>query len=145
MATLDYKKRLQNLAARRFDPTLQKSLVTESFQKSEIPEDLKYLAESMQSIEISYNQKTITAADNAKAHLVRDLSLNFLIEYRYQGSVMTKTNIKTHSDIDLLAIIGAYYYHDNSTTENPYTGDADADIQSMHKQIKSVLEKQYDE
>lgn len=142
---LNYARRLQNLQNRRFDPTIQKSILSESFSKLELPEDLKYLAESMMPIGNTYNEKTITAANNVKAHLDRDLQTGLSRAYRYQGSVMTNTNIKTYSDIDLLTIIDSYYYPEVHDPNNVYSGDADSDINQLRKDCVKILESKYDE
>src|SRR6185437_14572769 len=142
---LNYARRLQNLQDRRYDPTIQKSILSESFSKLELPEDLKYLAESMRPIEKSYNEKTITAANNVKTHLDRDLQIGLSKAYKYQGSVMTNTNIRTYSDIDLLTIIDSYYYPEVHDPNNVYGGDPDSDINQLHKNCIKILESKYDE
>jgi hypothetical protein len=146
MANLNYQRRLENLQKRRFDPELQRTILTESFRKAQVPEDLKYLAESMMPIDNEYNQKTITAADNARKHLEKNFILTFDRAYRYQGSVMTQTNIRTHSDIDLLTIIDRYHYlPSNVTPAYPYTGNPKKDINEMRDQIVKILKSIYDE
>ncbi|MFC0773391.1 hypothetical protein [Terrimonas alba] len=143
---LNYQRRLENLRGRRFDPDLQKSILSESFLKAQIPEDLKYLAESMQPIENSYNEKTIEAANNVKNHLERGLNLTFSRDYRHQGSVMTKTNIRTHSDIDLLTVIASYWYQQKELAESDkYKGDPKVDIEELRRQAIQILKRIYDE
>jgi hypothetical protein len=143
---LNYQRRIERLQSRRFDPDLRKSILTESFSKIELPEDLKYLAESMQPIEDSYNQKTIEAADKVKNHLEKGLNLSFTRDYRYQGSVRSRTNIKTHSDIDLLTLISGYAYVERDISEwEKYTGDPKADIELLRQQAVTILKNIYDE
>lgn len=146
MANLNYQTRLANLQSRRYDPDLQKSILSESFRKVQIPEDLKYLAESMVPIDVAYNEKTISAANNVKTHLEKRFNLTFSRSYRYQGSVMTRTNIRTHSDIDLLAIIDDYFYLPNDVSpESPYQGNPKSDINELKSQIVKILKDIYDE
>ncbi len=147
MANIDYNKRIEKLQQRRFDPDLQRSLVTESFKIREIPENIKYLVESMLPIEPSYNKKTLEASERIKSHLESGLNLHFSRAYRTQGSVMTNTNIKVHSDLDLLTIIDRYYYHvPEIPSNNPYKdSDPDEDIQKLRNQSISILKTKYDE
>ncbi|RZK45140.1 MAG: hypothetical protein EOO61_01085 [Hymenobacter sp.] len=143
MATLNYSTRLNNIQARKYDAETNRTLVSESFRSLNIPEDIKYLMESMRPIDKSYNDKTLLAADNVKKHLENGLSLHFSRAYRTQGSVKSGTNIKTHSDIDLLAIIDKYFYPE-SYPQNPYTeSDPDVDIRELRKQTTQVLSNIY--
>lgn len=144
MATLNYQKRLQNLQDRRFDRDLNESSLTKSFSTSDLPEDIKYLVESMQPIDNKYNSKTLTAANNVQNHLERDYDLHFKRVYATQGSVMTGTNIKVHSDIDLLTAIDRYFYPQGQPI-NPYTeSDPYSDIKDLRKQSIAILKRQYD-
>lgn len=143
MPTLDYTRRLTNLQNRRFDKELNESALTKSFSSSSLPQDIKYLIESMQPIGDKYNAKTIAAANNVQKHLERDFDLHFNRAYRTQGSVMTSTNIKVHSDFDLLTVIDRYFYP-QSQPVNPYReSDPDVDICEMRKQATAIMKSQY--
>lgn len=146
MATLNYNTRLQNLKTRRFDEILQKSALSENFGRSVLPENLEYLIESMRPIGSKYNSITAEAASNVQKHLERDLQLHFTRDYRTQGSVITGNNIKVHSDIDLLAVVGRYYYLAPSLPNPfPYTdSDPDEDIKKLRQEATKILQKQYD-
>ena len=144
MASINYQKRLINLQNRKFDSDLRESALTKSFSTSSLPENIKYLVESMQPIDRKYNSKTLTAAENVQTHLERDLDLHFGRVYKNQGSVTTGTNIKVHSDIDLLTIINRYHFP-QGISPNPYTAsDPYEDIKELRKQAVQVLKRQYD-
>lgn len=144
MAILNYQKRLQNLQNRRFDMDLNESALTKSFSTSDLPENIKYLVESMQPIDKKYNEKTVTAATNVQNHLERGLDLHFERVYATQGSVRTGTNIKVHSDIDLLTAIDRYFFPQGQPT-NPYTdSDPNSDIKDLRRQSIEILKRQYD-
>jgi len=148
MANLNYKRRLENLQSRRYDPVEQKFVnLSESFSKAYIPENLKYLIESMRPIERKYNDKTLEAADNVMGHLERGFELSFDRDYRKQGSVMSGTNIKLYSDIDLLAIINDYCFLEPALCppKSPYLGVPTSDIEILRKQATSILKLQYNE
>src|SRR5688572_24601199 len=107
---LNYYQRLQNLQQRKYDPQLRKSLISESFGKGLVPENIEYLLEATKPISNTYNNLTVEAATRVQTHLERGFNLHFDRAYRTQGSVRTNTNIKTYSDIDLLSIIDKYNY-----------------------------------
>ncbi|WP_146380393.1 nucleotidyltransferase family protein [Mucilaginibacter pallidiroseus] len=98
----------------------------------------------MKPIGTKYNAKTIQAAENVQSHLERGLKVHFDRAYRTQGSVRTNTNIRVHSDFDLLTIIDKYFYPQTST-RNVYTeSDPDADIEELRKQATAIMKFQYD-
>jgi hypothetical protein len=143
---LDYETRLRNLQNRRYDQDLHESVLTKSFSSTSIPKNVKYLMESMQKIDKKYNQKTLEAANKVQTHLVNGLNLNFTLSFRTQGSVMTSTNIKVHSDFDLLTIINRYHYvAPDLANENPYTESIpNSDIKALRKQSENILKSIYD-
>lgn len=147
MAYIDYNKRLQNVRSRKFDGSLNESLTSKMFSRTDIPENIKYLLEITKPLGQDYNSKTILAADRVKNHLENGFNLHFDRAYRNQGSVMTNTNIKVHSDFDLLTIIDRYHYNAPSVPVNsPYTDtNPNSDIEELRKQAISILKNQYDE
>lgn len=145
MARLNYTNRLENLQKRRFDEDLQKSIISESFNKSEYPNNIKYMVESMMPIDQKYNDKTLVAAERVQSHLTDGYKLHFNVAYRKQGSVMTGTNIKVHSDFDLLTIIDRYHYTQGAP-KSPYTEtDPNDDIKELRSQSVKILKSIYDE
>ena len=148
MANLNYTQRLENLQNRRYDP-LEKRVVnlSESFSKAYIPQNLKYLIETMQPIDKKYNDRTLEAADNVMGHLERGLQLSFSRDYRKQGSVMAGTHIKLYSDIDLLAIIDDYCFLEPALCppQSPYQGVPASDIENLRSQATAILKRQYDD
>jgi hypothetical protein len=143
---LNYYQRLQNIQKRKYDPDIKKSILSESFGRKTVPENIEYLLESTKPIPNDYNQKTIEAANRVQKHLERDFNLHFSRAYRMQGSVRTKTNIKTHSDIDLLTIIDRYHFVGVGVpNESPYTAsDPNEDIWELRKQATKILKDKYD-
>ncbi len=144
---INYQKRLENIQNRRFDKELNESVLSKSFSSSSIPQNVKYLMESMRKIDSKYNDRTIEAAERVKKHLEDNLKLNFARAYRTQGSVRTFTNIKVHSDFDLLTIIDRYHYLGHGLeNKNPYNdSDPNSDIISLRSQSETIMEDIYDE
>lgn len=145
MAKLNYTNRLTNLQNRRFDKELNESLISKSFSSRELPDNIKYMLESMKAIDKKYNDRTIEAAKRVQNHLEGGYNLHFGLAYRTQGSVTTGTNIKVHSDFDLLNIINRYFYPEKSNGNDYTASDPDEDIKDMRKQAIKILKGVYDE
>jgi len=147
MATINYNTRLQNVRNRKFDGSLNESLISKSFSRTDIPENIKYLLEITKPLGDDYNSKTKLAAERVKNHLEKDFDLHFNRAYRNQGSVMTNTNIKVFSDFDLLTIIDRYHFTGpNVPNNNPYTAsNPNIDIEELRSQAIKILKAQYDE
>lgn len=60
----------------------------------------KYVKLAMNEVDSLYTQKTLDAGESAKRSLQEGLP--YQVDFRYQGSIMTRTHIKGVSDIDLL-------------------------------------------
>lgn len=67
---------------------------------------LKFVKVAMKGVELEYTKRTTDAGNKVKQHLNGTLTE---VSYKYQGSVMTDTHIKGHSDIDLLVITNKFY------------------------------------
>lgn len=147
MATINYGQRLQNIQNRKFDKELNESVVSNTFSSREIPENVKYLAESMRKIEQKYNNRTYDAANRVQKHLQDNLNLHFNRAYKTQGSVITNTNIKVHSDFDLLTIIDKYHYNQPGVeNSSDYTAsNPDDDILALRTQSTKIMKDIYDE
>src|SRR5690242_6839137 len=146
MATLNYSKRLNNLRTRKFDSVLNESTLSKAFDSYDMPENLKYLMESMRPIDKKYNDITLQASENVRNHLERELKLHFGRDYRTQGSVICNTNIQLYSDIDLLNIIARYaYLHPELPNNNPYNdSDPEVDIEQLRNQSTKIMKANYD-
>ena len=75
----------------------------------------RYVKMAMNEVDQRYTQITLEAGENVKQHL-KDNQIG--IDYRYQGSVMTRTHIRGASDIDLLTITGKFNDTDLSKVTN---------------------------
>jgi hypothetical protein len=137
----------KNVENRRFDYELNESVLSKSFSATEIPQNVKYLMESMLKIDDKYNERTKEAAKRVKNHLESGFNLSFNRAYRTQGSVMTSTNIKVHSDFDLLTIIDRYHYlSPDLPNDDPYKdSNPHDDIKNLRKQAEQIMESKYDE
>jgi hypothetical protein len=144
---IDYERRLNNLSARRYDNELKESILSRSFSSTIIPKNIKYLMESMIRIDKKYTDRTIEAANRVQKHLENGYNLHFSRAYRTQGSVTTSTNIKVHSDFDLLTIVNRYHYPGvGVSNDNPYTiSNPNSDIKDLRSQSEKIMEEIYDE
>lgn len=75
---------------------------------------LTYIRSAMKGVGPEYTQRSKEAGEKVKDHLRTVLDG---ITYKYQGSVMTDTHIKGHSDIDLLTITEKFYSWDKTRVE----------------------------
>lgn len=145
MATLNYTQRLNNLQARRFDRDLNESLLSKSFSRSDIPQDIKYLVEAMMPIPKKSTDRTLEAAGRVQKHLENGFDLKFSRAYRTQGSVMSNTHFKA-SDFDFLTIIDQYHYTGPGVPIiSPYPGVPSNDIAELRKQAVKIMKATYDE
>lgn len=108
----DYKNLIESTRARLNpeDVSFQKSF-NEELSTLSYSDALTFVRLAMKSVEPEYTEKSKEAGDKVKTHLSNGLSN---VSFRYQGSVMTNTHIKGHSDIDLLAISDRFYTLDSN-------------------------------
>lgn len=78
---------------------------------------MEYIKRSMQGVGPEYTEKSLEAGSNVKGHLRSVLSL---VDYAYQGSVMTNTHIRGNSDIDLLILCDRFYFSDKPRIESEF-------------------------
>lgn len=142
---LNYNTRLENVRKRKHDGVLNEAFVSKNFSTSSLPKNIKYLLEAVRPIGEISNTRTRKAAQYAQGHLESGLDLHFGRDYELQGSLETDTNIEV-SDVDLLTIVGRYYFIQPGTpNDNPYTeSDPDEDIKNLRKQAIGILESTYD-
>ncbi|MBO0938705.1 hypothetical protein J2I47_19295 [Fibrella sp. HMF5335] len=144
----NYNQLLTNIRNRRteYDSNgrLENSILTQSFEKADIPETIKYVYESMESVDNDYTKKTYEEAERVQSQITAGLiSAKGVIQdviYDYQGSVPTDTHIKIHSDLDIL-VIHDVFYHGVSLTSPfiPYTGDPIKEMKEMRTNIYNRL------
>lgn len=142
----NYTKRLESLQKRRFDDNLEKSILSESFKRSDIGQSTKYTLESMKPIESSYTQNTIKAAENIQSSLKEKLKSEYNLTFRHQGSTITDTHIKIHSDIDILVFTDSFETLENpQIPSNPYLGNPVDDLITLRKKCFEKLENTYNQ
>lgn len=142
----DYSKRLEQLRRRRTDDRIEKSILSESFRKSELGESIKYALESMKEIDPDYTKNTYVASEKVSENIRKGLEkIPIDIEFRNQGSVETNTHIKLHSDIDLLVILKTFETLERpQEPANPYQGDPLQDLKQLRSETYRVLDSVYD-
>jgi len=96
--------------AQLFESEFRKGLGQPSYRKV-----LEYVKRAMHGVEPRYTERTLEAGKKVMKHLKED---NPYADYEFQGSVMTNTHIKGHSDIDLLQITNMFYSHENRNIFN---------------------------
>ena len=162
----DYKS-LINRIEDRYNP----ELLTEASNRTVaslagIDRDIaKYVKLAMNEVDQLYTQKTLDAGESAKSRLQE--CLPYQVDFRYQGSVMTRTHIKGISDIDLLTITKVFqdtdytkakqflennqYSYSNDAARvrvwvnnfSRYTGDANGNLRQLRFDDERVLKSRY--
>jgi len=142
----DYSKRLEQLRRRRTDDRIEKSILSESFRKSELGESIKYVLESMREIDPEYTTNTYVASEKVSENIKKGLAkVPIDVEFRNQGSVKTNTHIKLHSDIDLLVILQSFETLERpQEPSNPYKGDPLEDLKQLRTETSKVLNSLYE-
>ncbi len=143
----NYTQRLSKLESRRFDPQLQRSILSKSYTDFRNGKSVKYALESMHEIDAAYTKNTYLASDNVRSALATGLSKKgIFVEYRLQGSVETNTHIKLHSDIDVLVFTDKFHIVEPPiTVSNYYKGDPLADLRELRVECFNVLHSIYKE
>lgn len=158
---------LINQIESRYNPESLRNVRENSIQSiAGIDRDVaKYVKLAMNEVAPVYTQKTLNAGENAMYHLSRELSYD--VDFRYQGSVMTRTHIQGVSDIDLVTISKRFNDTDytrarNYVESNPYSydtrvqrvrdwvnnfssyrGDANEDLKLLRIDSERVLKSHY--
>jgi hypothetical protein len=100
-------------------------------------EVLQYVRLAMKGVDPAYSQASKDAGAAVKKHLQ---GLIPHISFEYQGSVMTNTHIKAHSDIDLLVLTERSYQYDRNATA--WQLNENASNWTAHPTLRKKLELQ---
>lgn len=125
----DYTSLINRIESRYNPDSLREVRLNSISSLSGIDKDIaKYVKLAMNEVDPIYTNKTLEAGENAKLHLQRELQQS--VDFRYQGSVMTRTHIRGVSDIDLLTITSKFQDTDYSKAKafvesHPYSYDTE--------------------
>ncbi len=124
----DYDLLIENLKSRRYDETLEESILSEGFDNSDYPDCLRYALESMIEIDISYAYKVYQKSRRIHAKIHRELVKRKIgVEYRYQGALKTLTNIRLYGDVEIIVL-----------KKNP-SGKPHKDIHKLGNELMDIL------
>ncbi len=102
---------------------------------------LRYVLYSMEEVDQRYRDRTIEAAKKIIGHLEGTDR-----EFKYQGSITTKTEIKQSSDIDLVVITNIAFDLENGVPNPfPYKGELTEDLQKLRRGCEHRMQSVYDE
>ncbi len=108
----NYRQLSESVKARlNPDSIILNKVFTDELATVSYSDVLVYIRLAMKGVEPEYTQRSRDAGEKVKDHLSKELKD---VTFRYQGSVMTDTHIKGHSDIDLLTICDKFYSYDSS-------------------------------
>lgn len=162
----DYTSLINRIESRYNPDSLREVRQNSIYSLSGIDKDIaKYVKLAMNEVDPIYTNKTLEAGENAKSHLQRELQQS--VNFRYQGSVMTRTHIRGVSDIDLLTITSKFqdtdyskakafveshpYSYDTETMRiknwvnnfTRYFGDANNDLRQLRLEDERILQSHY--
>ncbi|MBD5432891.1 MAG: hypothetical protein HDR35_01115 [Treponema sp.] len=144
---MDYNKRLRNLYSRREDlasiqnVNFSKSFGVEAYYSIKNATAWKYAKDGMSEVPNDYSEKSFEEGNRIIDQLKGRLSQ---VEFRFQGSVTTRTNIKSYSDIDLLVITTKFFSLEKGIPNlNPYKGNSMQDLQKLREKCISILKEIY--
>lgn len=141
---MDIETRLDRLALRRTDPNILEinAKSYEGYRSLDIPKAIKYIIGSMQPIDERYTRRTIEQGERVRKQLESNLPPG--VAYRFQGSVMTDTHIKFHSDIDLLVFNQKFRFVKEPLEAKPlYDGDSAQDMRDLRSATTSVIQSEF--
>lgn len=99
--------RLERVAAASVNEVLQKSYVTESWEKRATSQPhTRYALGAMQAVGERYTQISLETAERVGLQLKSALGATMYIDFRLQGSVPLDVHIRGVSDVDLLTLEG---------------------------------------
>lgn len=99
-------------ATEHFD-VLQRSLLSESYQKRSNNPYTTYALGAMQEVGPDYTKVSIDTAERVKSQLATHLSSRgWQVDFRLQGSVPCNIHIRGVSDVDLLVLDDAFHTYD---------------------------------
>ena len=102
---------------------------------------LTYIRLAMKGVEPEYTRISKLAGERVKDHLSATVSG---VEFKYQGSVMTNTHIRSYSDVDLLTIPTNFYtyaaYQSSQILENVESRNkfSPQQIEKLRREINDV-------
>jgi hypothetical protein len=154
---MNYNEKLQRLYERRSDPALSmeniriedsvyKSYLNESQKlfsngSSEMEKSRNYAITAMEELPPRSTEISFEEGNKIKGHLQAELPN---VEFKFQGSVTTKTHIKGASDIDLLVIINKFYsLEPPQVAQSPYKGNTSDDMTELRNSCIKILENAY--
>jgi hypothetical protein len=114
-----YSEHIENLKKRRLDQEIQQAVVSESFYDESIPEVARYVLESMQEIDASYNYKLFSSFKRTQDLITQKLkALEIPVQIRYQGPHNTDTHVELFGELELLVILQETNKKASSEVEN---------------------------
>ena len=162
----DYTSLINRIESRYNPDSLREVRQNSIYSLSGIDKDIAiYVKLAINEVDPIYTNKTLEAGENAKSHLQRELQQS--VNFRYQGSVMTRTHIRGVSDIDLLTITSKFqdtdyskakafveshpYSYDTETMRiknwvnnfTRYFGDANNDLRQLRLEDERILQSHY--
>lgn len=138
--------RLAKLRAMRTDTVIKAaSTFAEAYDSIEEDESVRYAIGAMQPLDPDYIANTFAEGDRIKNQLTRNLGAHgFAAEYEYQGSTTNGTQVRVHSDLDLLTVATDFYtVQPPGKVTSPYEGDPLAELKGLRAACIKVISDKF--
>lgn len=116
----------------------------EAFEQINESPIIKYIIGAMEPVDQKYTMNTFDQGKRVINQLskLKDEGYNFSFEY--QGSVVSNTHIKAHSDIDILVLHAGFFTLESPLKpEYPYKGDPVKDLCDLREASYNLLKENF--
>ncbi|MBX0355326.1 hypothetical protein [Bacillus toyonensis] len=116
----------------------------EAFEQINESPIIKYIIGAMEPVDQKYTMNTFDQGKRVINQLskLKDEGYNFSFEY--QGSVVSNTHIKAHSDIDILVLHAGFFTLESPLKpEYPYKGDPVKDLCDLREASYNLLKREF--
>lgn len=106
---------------------------------------MEYVMECIQAVPVEYTNKTFSECDRVEEQLKTNLiNTQIFVEFEHQGSVTNGTQVKVHSDIDLLVITKIFtYLKAPLKPSHPYQGNCADDLLRLRQNCEDILASKF--
>lgn len=138
--------RLAKLRAMRTDRTIKvASAFDEAYDRIQESESIRYTIGAMQPLDPDYVANTFAEGDRVKTQLQQNLgSYGIAAEYEYQGSTTNGTQVRAHSDLDLLTVATEFYsVQPPGPVVSPFRGDSLAELKRLRAACIQIVKDKF--
>jgi hypothetical protein len=117
----------------------------EAYDSIKEDESIRYAIGAMQPLDPDYIANTFAEGDRVKSQLEENLgAYGFVTEFEYQGSTTNGTQVRVHSDLDLLTVATDFYsVQPPGKVTSHYHGDPLAELKSLRSACIQIVKAKF--